>query len=129
VSDYADDLVKQWELGDPRDRWRHTGEKPPHERFRNSDLSEPPPAPIKSTVQREEIERDIERMLICDVCGAPALFGFDVTADGIRMGDVGSWRCAEHHPYIGARFTREEWMAARAAGLLYPPNRTEEAAA
>jgi hypothetical protein len=25
----ADDLVTQWELADPRDRWRHTGEPPP----------------------------------------------------------------------------------------------------
>jgi hypothetical protein len=25
----ADDLVTQWELADPRDRWRHTGELPP----------------------------------------------------------------------------------------------------
>jgi hypothetical protein len=23
------DLVRQWELADPRDRWRHTGEPPP----------------------------------------------------------------------------------------------------
>jgi len=27
----ADDLVTQWELADPRDRWRHTGEPPPPE--------------------------------------------------------------------------------------------------
>jgi hypothetical protein len=25
----AADLVRQWELADPRDRWRHTGEPPP----------------------------------------------------------------------------------------------------
>ena len=25
----AADLVKQWELADPRDAWRHTGEPPP----------------------------------------------------------------------------------------------------
>lgn len=25
----AADLVTQWELADPRDAWRHTGEKPP----------------------------------------------------------------------------------------------------
>jgi hypothetical protein len=25
----AADLVRQWELADPRDRWRHTGEQPP----------------------------------------------------------------------------------------------------
>lgn len=28
-SDYAAQLVKQWELDDPRDRWRWTGELPP----------------------------------------------------------------------------------------------------
>ncbi|MGY8660942.1 hypothetical protein Q3C01_01070 [Bradyrhizobium sp. UFLA05-109] len=27
--DYAAQLVRQWELADPRDRWRHTGELPP----------------------------------------------------------------------------------------------------
>jgi hypothetical protein len=27
----ADDLVRQWELADPRDRWKHTGEPPPPE--------------------------------------------------------------------------------------------------
>ncbi|PDT69226.1 hypothetical protein CO683_14780 [Bradyrhizobium ottawaense] len=28
-SDYAQRLVRDWELADPRDRWRHTGELPP----------------------------------------------------------------------------------------------------
>jgi hypothetical protein len=28
-SGYAADIVRQWELADPRDRWRHTGEGPP----------------------------------------------------------------------------------------------------
>lgn len=28
-SDYASQLVMQWELADPRDRWRWTGELPP----------------------------------------------------------------------------------------------------
>ncbi|MCK1540652.1 hypothetical protein IVB12_01260 [Bradyrhizobium sp. 179] len=28
-SDYASRLVMQWELADPRDRWRWTGELPP----------------------------------------------------------------------------------------------------
>jgi len=27
--DYADQIARQWELTDPRDRWRHTGEMPP----------------------------------------------------------------------------------------------------
>jgi hypothetical protein len=28
-SDYAIQIGRQWELADPRDRWRHTGEPPP----------------------------------------------------------------------------------------------------
>ena len=63
---------------------------------------------------------DFERMLVCDVCGAEACFGFGVTVDGIRMGDVGSWRCADHHPEIKSRYTREEWTQARAEGKFYP---------
>ncbi len=27
--DYAASIARQWELADPRDRWRHTGELPP----------------------------------------------------------------------------------------------------
>jgi hypothetical protein len=34
----ADDIVTCWELADPRDAWRHTGEAPPPENFRNSDI-------------------------------------------------------------------------------------------
>lgn len=52
---------------------------------------------------------DADRMLFCDVCGADACFGFGVTLDGIRMGDVGSWRCSEHHPERPARLTLEQW--------------------
>lgn len=63
---------------------------------------------------------DIDRMLHCSVCGAEACFGSGVTLDGLRMGDVGDWRCAEHHPTRKARYTREEWSEARAAGKLYP---------
>ena len=37
-----DDLVKQWELADPRDRWKHTGEPPPPASVRNSDISARP---------------------------------------------------------------------------------------
>jgi hypothetical protein len=33
-----DDLVKQWELADPRDRWKHTGEPAPPENVRNADI-------------------------------------------------------------------------------------------
>jgi hypothetical protein len=63
---------------------------------------------------------DVERMLICDVCGADACCGFGVTVEGIRMGDVGSWRCAKHHDGREQRYTREQWAEARAKGRLYP---------
>jgi hypothetical protein len=36
------DLVRQWELADPRDAWRHTGEPPPPSAVRNSDISARP---------------------------------------------------------------------------------------
>jgi hypothetical protein len=52
---------------------------------------------------------DADRMLFCDVCGEPACCGFGVTLEGVRMGDVGSWRCSEHHPHRKPRYTREEW--------------------
>jgi hypothetical protein len=32
------DIVTDWELADPRDRWRHTGEPPPTAAVRNSDI-------------------------------------------------------------------------------------------
>jgi hypothetical protein len=63
---------------------------------------------------------DLDRMLICDVCGADACCGSGVTVDGIRMGDVGSWRCAEHHPDRKPRYSREQWAEARSEGRLYP---------
>lgn len=31
-------IVARWELADPRDAWRHTGEAPPPEHVRNSDI-------------------------------------------------------------------------------------------
>lgn len=63
---------------------------------------------------------NIERMLICEVCGDAAVMGFGMTLDGLRMGDVGHWRCAEHHPHREPRYTREDWAQARAEGRLYP---------
>jgi hypothetical protein len=36
------DLVRQWELADLRDAWRHTGEPPPPASVRNSDISAAP---------------------------------------------------------------------------------------
>lgn len=71
---------------------------------------------------------DFDRMLICEICGADACFGFGVTREGIRMGDVGMWRCSEHHPHRKASYTREEWAQAHAQGLLYPPTQTQQAA-
>lgn len=72
------------------------------------------------------MEEDVDRMLFCEVCGADACFGFGVTLEGIRMGDVGSWRCADHHPTRKARYTREEWAQARAEGRLYPDSAAGE---
>jgi hypothetical protein len=40
-----DDIVTRWELADPRDAWRHTGESPPPASVRNSDITEQPSAP------------------------------------------------------------------------------------
>jgi hypothetical protein len=38
----AADLLAQWELADPRDRWKHTGEAAPSASVRNSDISGTP---------------------------------------------------------------------------------------
>lgn len=113
MSDYVDNLVRQWELNDPRDRWRHTGEEP------TSSMDKPLPG----WKPMEEAERDLDRMLICSVCGADACFGFGATLDGVRMGDVGDWRCSEHHPTRKANRTREEWERA-----TMPADRTEAVA-
>jgi hypothetical protein len=51
---YAADIVRQWELADPRDAWRHTGEPPPPASVRNSDTTAKPTRsqrPAESTVQ------------------------------------------------------------------------------
>lgn len=63
---------------------------------------------------------DVERMLFCEVCGADACFGFGVTLDGLRMGDVGSWRCEEHHPDADRQIprTREEWAASNGTEII-----------
>ena len=37
IHPHAADLVRQWEMQDPRDAWRHTGETPPPAAFRNAD--------------------------------------------------------------------------------------------
>jgi hypothetical protein len=66
------------------------------------------------------MEEDFQRMLVCEVCGATSCFGFGVTLEGVRMGDMGSWRCSEHHPTRNASYTREDWAQATAAGKLYP---------
>lgn len=41
----ADDIVTCWELADPRDAWRHTGETPPSASVRNSDITKMPTQP------------------------------------------------------------------------------------
>jgi hypothetical protein len=47
-----DDIVTLWELADPRDSWRHTGEAAPPESIRNSDISaKPNPTPPYRTAQ------------------------------------------------------------------------------
>jgi hypothetical protein len=46
ISPYAANLVVQWEMQDPRDAWRHTGETPPPVAFRNADFAGGP-APIR----------------------------------------------------------------------------------
>jgi hypothetical protein len=38
IHPHAADLVRQWEMQDPRDAWRHTGEIPPPVAFRNADF-------------------------------------------------------------------------------------------
>jgi hypothetical protein len=39
IHPHAADLVRQWEMQDPRDAWRHTGENPPPVAFRNADFA------------------------------------------------------------------------------------------
>jgi hypothetical protein len=46
IHPHAADLVRQWEMQDPRDAWRHTGEIPPPVAFRNADFPGTP-APIR----------------------------------------------------------------------------------
>jgi hypothetical protein len=50
---YSDnDLVKQWELADPRDRWKYTGEPAPPASVRNSRIdAKPASAPRYRTPQ------------------------------------------------------------------------------
>jgi hypothetical protein len=41
-SDYAAQLVRRFELNDLRDAWQHTGDRPPADDVRNSDISGKP---------------------------------------------------------------------------------------
>jgi hypothetical protein len=41
---FTESIMRQWELADPRDAWRHTGEPPPPASVRNSDVAEEPAA-------------------------------------------------------------------------------------
>jgi hypothetical protein len=55
-SDGGRHLVRDWELADSRDRWRHDGGPRPSDDFRNSDIgiptaaAEPSYKPVKSTI-------------------------------------------------------------------------------
>jgi hypothetical protein len=48
-SDYAAQIVRQWEMADSRDRWRHTGELPPAPEAIPGPTSRPPRVP-QSTI-------------------------------------------------------------------------------
>jgi hypothetical protein len=73
------DLVRQWELADPRDRWRHTGAQPP------AAIQQPAPRrepykPADSTVaafwhvERNESAEYLARWLANHPADAPALY-------------------------------------------------------
>jgi len=74
----AADLVRQWELADPRDRWRHTGEPKPV--IRPDSPRRQPYAPAQSTVeafwhvQRFESPDYLARWLADHPADAPALY-------------------------------------------------------
>jgi hypothetical protein len=42
LADVVSPMLVQWEMADPRDRWRYTGELPPPENVRNGDISGKP---------------------------------------------------------------------------------------
>jgi hypothetical protein len=43
----ASDIMRRWELADPRDRWKQTGEPPPSEAVRNGPIKPSQEAPVK----------------------------------------------------------------------------------
>lgn len=64
-SDYASQLLMQWELADPRDRWRWTGELPPAPEV--VPIARPACRPAQSTVDAFRIvlaEGDPERLAV-----------------------------------------------------------------
>lgn len=75
----AADLVQQWELADPRDRWRHTGERKPVARPEPAARREPY-RPAQSTidafwhVHRHESPDYLARWLADHPADAPELF-------------------------------------------------------
>ncbi|MEH2521563.1 hypothetical protein V1279_007136 [Bradyrhizobium sp. AZCC 1610] len=75
----AAELVQQWELADPRDRWRHTGERRPAVRPEPSARREPY-APAQSTVEafwhvvRTDDPDYLSRWLADHPADAPELF-------------------------------------------------------
>jgi hypothetical protein len=51
-----DDIVVCWELADPRDAWRHTGDLPPPAHVRNGDISARPEKPLHYRTPQATIE-------------------------------------------------------------------------
>jgi len=72
----CDDLLRRWELADPRDRWKHTGEAPPSDAVRNS-IAPAAPQPYRtpeSTIQAfwYVLSLDDENYLNCWLAERPA---------------------------------------------------------
>lgn len=49
-------IMRQWELNDPRDRWRRSGDAPPAAHIRNSDISARPTATPQYRTPRSTVE-------------------------------------------------------------------------
>jgi hypothetical protein len=56
VYDDAADIVRRWELADPRDGWKNTGEPPPPKAVRNSDISGTPTRQPRSHTPQSTID-------------------------------------------------------------------------
>jgi hypothetical protein len=71
--DYAAQIVRQWEMADSRDSWKYTGEPPPSETIRSSDIWTPnaagkqPYSPAGSTIKAFQYlvrHGDLERLKV-----------------------------------------------------------------